>query len=136
MPLMGSHDSSSSDPPRPLSTPGRFRWEELDIFGPVEIFGPINPNLALPTLTPKNLPLSLLASVFLPGLGTVINGQARKGALLMIPYLLILPLFLLTVRDLIGFIFVPFLLYLWVLGLLDAYSSARKYNRQHHFFDS
>lgn len=73
---------------------------------------------------PKNAAISLLASFFIPGLGTMINGNGGKGALILILYFVA---FLFTFI-LIG---LPFLVGIWIWGLVDAYQSAQNWNRAH-----
>lgn len=125
---MGDHDLLPASEPSP-SPPRPFRWDELDIFDPNAKLArlPFRPRPSTSSFVPPrhSLAFSLFASLLLPGLGSIINGRTRSGTWLLIPYLLILPLFLLTVRDLIGLIFLPFLFYLWLLGLFDAYAFAK-----------
>ena len=68
----------------------------------------------------------MLASAALPGLGSLINGRHTSGGLILAAWLVFFPLFLVTARDFIGFAFLPFLIYLWVLGILDARQAASR----------
>ena len=71
--------------------------------------------------------LSLLASFFIPGLGTIINGEGGKGAGIMILYFFGL---LLSVV-LIG---VPIAFGAWIWGMVDGYSGAQKHNARHGLY--
>lgn len=74
-------------------------------------------------VAPKNPALMLLASFFLPGLGTILNGESGKGIGIMIGYFVAVLFSLL----LIG---IPFAIGLWVWGMVDAYQGAQKWNMQ------
>ncbi|MDX2356313.1 hypothetical protein [Dietzia sp. PP-33] len=74
-----------------------------------------------PGASRKEPALSLVLSFFLPGLGTVINGQTGKGIGIMAGYFLGM---LLSVV-LIG---IPIMLGFWVWGMIDGYSGAKEYN--------
>jgi TM2 domain-containing membrane protein YozV len=75
---------------------------------------------------PKNPAVALIVSVFLPGVGSMISGQATIGTLILISYIVgwILTLFI------VGFIIVPAV---WIWGLVHAYQSAQRWNRDHGF---
>jgi TM2 domain-containing membrane protein YozV len=75
-------------------------------------------------VTPKNPGLSLLASFFVPGLGSIINGDVARGIGIMIGYLVSWLLVILVVGlfGVFGF---------WVWGLVDAYQGARTWNARH-----
>ncbi|WP_197431432.1 MULTISPECIES: hypothetical protein [unclassified Dietzia] len=75
----------------------------------------------------KEPALSLVLSFFLPGLGTIINGQAGKGIGIMAGYFLGI---LLSVV-LIG---IPIMLGFWVWGMVDAYSGAKQHNLENGFY--
>jgi hypothetical protein len=66
----------------------------------------------------------VLASFFLPGLGSIVNGEGVKGAVIMVSYFVALLLTLV----LIGF---PLAFGVWIWGMVDAYSSAQKWNARH-----
>jgi TM2 domain-containing membrane protein YozV len=77
-------------------------------------------------VVPKNPAVALIVSVFLPGVGSMISGQSAVGAAILAAYLLgwILTLVL------VGFLIVPAA---WVFGLVHAYQSAQRWNRDHGF---
>jgi len=72
----------------------------------------------------KNPGVSLIASFFLPGLGTMLNGEVGKGVGILVGYFACLCLF---------FLIVPLLaaVGIWVWGMVDAYQGAQQWNRRH-----
>ena len=75
-------------------------------------------------VAPKSPGLALLASLFIPGLGSMINGEAGKGIGILVGYLvsMLLVLVAIGIFGVIGF---------WVWGMVDAYQGARKWNLRH-----
>ena len=76
------------------------------------------------TVAPKSPAASVLLSLFVPGLGSMVNGNAGVGvAILML--------------NIIGWILaialigIPLAIGTWVWGLVDAYQSAQRWNRAH-----
>lgn len=74
----------------------------------------------------KEPALSLVLSFFLPGLGTLINGQTGKGIGIMAGYFLGMVLSII----LIG---IPIMLGFWVWGMVDGYSGAKNHNIRNGF---
>lgn len=77
-----------------------------------------------PIVQPKNPAISLIVSVFLPGVGSMINGHVGKGVTILVLY--ILSVFLSFI--IIG---IPFAIGIWIWGLVDAYQGAQKWNAAH-----
>jgi TM2 domain-containing membrane protein YozV len=77
-----------------------------------------------PGTTSRNPVASLLASLLIPGLGTIINAETGKGVLILIGWITAWVLVLFTV----GVILVPAV---WIYALYDAFQGARRYNRAH-----
>jgi TM2 domain-containing membrane protein YozV len=75
-------------------------------------------------VAPKSPAVSVLLSIFIPGLGSMVNGNARTGVTILI--LNIIGWMLAIV--LIG---IPLALGSWVWGLVDAHQSAQRWNRAH-----
>jgi len=77
-----------------------------------------------PQVAPKNPGIALLASFFIPGLGTMMNGQAGKGVGILIGYIVswFLTIILIGFVGLFGF---------WVWGMVDAYQGAKSWNARH-----
>ena len=69
----------------------------------------------------RNPVASLLASLLVPGLGTIINGETGKGTLILGAWLI----GWLLVLAVIGVFIVPAV---WIFGMYDGYQSARRYN--------
>ena len=76
------------------------------------------------TVVPKNPAVSVLLSVFIPGLGSMVNDNAGVGVAILI--LNIIGWILAIV--LIG---IPLAIGSWIWGLVDAYRSAQRWNRAH-----
>lgn len=77
-----------------------------------------------PRVEAKQPALMLLASFFIPGLGTILNGETGKGIGIMVGYFVSIPLVLI----LIGF---PMMIGFWIWGMVDAYQGAQNWNRRH-----
>lgn len=75
-------------------------------------------------VAPKSAGLALLASFFIPGLGSMINGEVGKGVLILVGYVICIPFALF-------YIGIPLMLALWIYGMVDAYTSAQNWNRRH-----
>jgi TM2 domain-containing membrane protein YozV len=75
-------------------------------------------------VAPRNPAISLIASFFVPGLGSMINSRVGIGILILGIYVfgLILSLFLIGI---------PIALGAWVWGMVDGYQSAQAWNRAH-----
>lgn len=77
-----------------------------------------------PGSTSRNPVASLLASLLLPGLGTIINGDTGKGILILVMWITAWILVLFTV----GVIIVPAV---WIYSMYDGFRGARRYNLAH-----
>lgn len=75
-------------------------------------------------VAPKNPAISLLVSFFVPGVGSMINGDVGIGVAILIGYLISFPLVLVVIG-------LPMLLGFWVWGMVDAYQGAVRWNRAH-----
>jgi len=69
----------------------------------------------------KNPGVAAVLSFFWAGLGQIYNGQLAKGLLFMVAYAFCV----LLIFVLIGIILVPIL---WIIGMIDAYTTAQRYN--------
>jgi TM2 domain-containing membrane protein YozV len=98
-------------------TPGQQaqEWAPLPLYGQ-EMYGM--------TVAPKNPGVSVLLSVFIPGLGSMVNDNVRVGVAIL-------------VLNIIGWILaivligIPLAIGTWIWGLVDAYQSAQRWNRAH-----
>jgi TM2 domain-containing membrane protein YozV len=77
-----------------------------------------------PGATPKSPAIGVLLSVFVPGLGSMVNGNVGIGVTILI--LNIVGWFL--VSALIG---IPIAIGSWMWGMVDGYLSAKKWNSAH-----
>jgi TM2 domain-containing membrane protein YozV len=71
----------------------------------------------------KNPGVAAILSFFYAGLGQIYNGQLLKGIGFMVVYALSIASILIV----IGFILVPLV---WVIGIYDAYHTAKSYNEK------
>jgi len=71
----------------------------------------------------KNPAISLLVSFFVPGVGSMINGDVNRGVVILVGYIVscILVIVLIGFFGVIGF---------WVWGMVDAYQGAVAWNRR------
>lgn len=84
-------------------------------------YGPPQPQYSV---APKNPGVALLASFFIPGLGSMMNGDVGKGVAILIGYIVswFLIIILIGVVGCVGF---------WIWGMVDGYQGARKWNAAH-----
>lgn len=77
-----------------------------------------------PPATRKDPALMLIASLILPGLGTILNGATGKGIGIMVGYFIgaLLSVILIGLPIMFGF---------WVWGMYDAYQGAKDHNARH-----
>lgn len=75
-------------------------------------------------VAPKSPGIALLASFFIPGLGSMIVGRGGVGAGILIGY--VIGLFFSFI--LIG---LPFVFGFWIWGMVDAYTGAQNWNARH-----
>jgi len=73
---------------------------------------------------PKNPALGVILSFFIPGVGSMVNGDATRGVIILVVYMVgwILAFFLIGIPILFG---------AWVWGLVDGYLSAQRWNLAH-----
>ncbi len=72
----------------------------------------------------KSPGLSLVASFFIPGLGSMINGDVAKGVGILFGYFFSMALAALMIG-------IPGLIAFWVWGMVDAYQGAKLWNARH-----
>ena len=71
----------------------------------------------------KNPGIATILSFFFMGLGQIYNGQIGKGVAFLIAYVISVLLMLIV----IGFVTTPVL---WIWGMVDANSSAKRINKE------
>ena len=78
----------------------------------------------LMVVAPKSPALSLIVSFFIPGVGSMINGDVGTGVAILVLYVVgIVASFIL-----IG---IPLAIGAWIWGLVDAYQGAQRWNARH-----
>ncbi len=75
-------------------------------------------------VAPKSPALAVFASFFVPGLGSMINGDVSKGIGILIGYVISVVLAIVI----IGFVG---MLVFWVWGMVDGYNGAQRWNARH-----
>ena len=75
-------------------------------------------------VAPKNPAVSLLVSFFIPGVGSLINGDVTTGVVILA--LWIVGIF--TAIFVVGFFLI---VGAWIWGMVDAYQGAVRWNRAH-----
>jgi TM2 domain-containing membrane protein YozV len=75
-------------------------------------------------VSPKSPGIALLVSFFFPGVGSMMNGSAGKGVLILGGYILswVFVWTLIAIIPLVGF---------WIWGMVDAYQGAQRWNQAH-----
>lgn len=108
-------------PTAPLNTAGHY-GSDMSMPSPYVGWAPTSP--AVYAVAPKSPGVSLVASFFIPGLGSMLNGEVGKGIAFLATYFLCLVLFFLLLPLL-------FALGIWVWGMVDAYQGAVRWNHAH-----
>ena len=110
-----------------VSPDGVWRWDGRQWVPsqPMLAVGSVVP-VAPSTLVvaPKSPALSLIVSLFLPGVGSMINGDVGTGVAILVLYIVGIALSVV----LIG---IPLAIGVWIWGLIDAYQGAQRWNRAH-----
>ena len=87
-------------------------------------YGAVQPYGQASQAARKDPALMLVASLIIPGLGTILNGETGKGVGILAGYIVGA---LLTVV-LIG---LPIMFGFWIWGMIDAYNGAKSHNARH-----
>lgn len=77
-----------------------------------------------PVIAPKNGGIGLLISIFLPGVGSMVNGDSLRGVIILVLYVFGVALSIVLVG-------IPLAIGAWIWGLVDGYQSAQRWNRAH-----
>jgi len=111
-----------------VSGDGKWRWDgrqwvpNTPVLAGAAYVVPAPPGAMV--VAPKNPAISLIVSFFLPGVGSMINGDSSRG-------ILILVLYVVGVLSAVLLIGVPLAIGAWIWGLVDAYQGAQAWNRAH-----
>ena len=94
------------------------------IHGSVQFSGSPQAQGVPQAILPKNPALGVIVSFFLPGVGSMVNGDAMRGVIILAVYIVgwFLAFFLIGIPILFG---------AWVWGLVDGYLSAQRWNLAH-----
>ena len=79
-------------------------------------------------VAPKNPAVSLIVSFFLPGVGSMINGDVGIGVTILLLWLLAIGLDVTVIGLILG---VPLGIAMFIWGLVDAYQGAQRWNKRH-----
>lgn len=87
-------------------------------------YGAVQPYGQYPQVARKDPAIMLVASLIIPGLGTLLNGSTGKGIGIFAGYCIgaLLSVILIGLPIMFGF---------WVWGMVDAYSGAKNHNARH-----
>ncbi len=86
----------------------------------------------------KNSGLAVILSFFIVGLGQIYNGQIGKGLFMLVVYYILVVLAWSSIASIsfgngglitAGLIAVPVVFVIWIIGMVDAYKSAEKINK-------
>ncbi len=77
-----------------------------------------------PSVRPRGRAMGAVVSIFVPGVGSMINGSVGRGVLILCAYLIACLLCLVV----IGFLLAPAV---WIWGIIDGALSADRWNRLH-----
>lgn len=119
-----------SEGPAQVSPDGRWRWDGRQ-WVPNAPMLPVTPGYivqggqpGLMVVAPKNPAVSLIVSFFIPGVGSMINGDVGTGIAILLLYIVgwVLAVFLIGIPLAIG---------AWIWGLVDAYKGAQRWNARH-----
>jgi TM2 domain-containing membrane protein YozV len=124
---------SPGEPAGLISPDGHWRWDGRQWMpnssGPLP--QPVPSVYMVPTgqtgammIAPKNPAISLLVSFFVPGVGSMINGDTGTGVV-------ILALYLVGILASVILIGIPIFIGAWIWGLIDAYQGAQRWNAAH-----
>lgn len=75
-------------------------------------------------VAPKNPAVSLIVSFFIPGVGSMINGDVGTGVAILV-------LWIIGIATSIFFVGIFLILGAWIWGMVDAYQGAQRWNRAH-----
>ena len=101
-------------------------------YGPQGGYAGQAPPFAPGTMAPprKEPVLSLLVSFFVPGVGSMMNGDTGVGVAILCTYLGSLLFIFCLGWILIGFIGLPVMVGAWIWGMVDAYQGAVRHNQR------
>lgn len=78
----------------------------------------------MPQVAPKSVLGALVISFFLPGVGAMYAGEVTWGIVILALWLVSIPLTLVTIGFITGFI-------CWIVGMISGVRAAQRWNREH-----
>ncbi|MFE3450954.1 hypothetical protein ACFXJ8_18690 [Nonomuraea sp. NPDC059194] len=121
----GSYDSPSSAPiPYGQQIPGPFGHPAVP-----------HTRQRLPVRRPprKEPASSVVLSFFLPGVGSIVNGDTGKGVGILVGSYAAMFVGVMLTFVIVGFLILPVAFGLWVWGLIDAYQGAVQANQRNGY---
>ncbi len=82
-------------------------------------------------VAPKNPPLMALISFFIPGVGTMLNGNVGLGIIMLVSYIGVWAFSALLWAILLGWLMWPFMLGIVIWAMVDSYKGAQRWNAMH-----
>ena len=90
-----------------------------------------------PAVTPKSPAAMLVASWFVSGLGSILNGDTERGILILAchwgAWILAVICFVTIILIPLGLMFCAAAVGVWIWGVIDAYQGAQRYNVTHGY---
>jgi TM2 domain-containing membrane protein YozV len=118
----------SQQPPGQLSPDGKWRWDGRQWIPNMPVLPPggylVQPSPGGMVVAPKNPALSLIVSFFIPGVGSMMNGDVTTGVAILV-------LFIVGIATSVVFVGIFLILGAWIWGMIDAYQGAQSWNRAH-----
>jgi hypothetical protein len=114
----------SAQPVGTVSPDGHWRWDGAQWVPNAIVVPQVYPMAPGVVVAPKNPAVSLLISFFLPGVGSLVNGDTSIG-------LIILVLWIVGIATSFFLIGIPLILAAWIWGMIDAYQGAQRWNARY-----
>lgn len=112
-----------------VSADGRWRWSGTQWISAGPVLAPVvSPMVPVAAgglaVQPKNPAVSLIISFFIPGVGSMVNGDVGTGVAILVLWI---------VGIVLAFVVIGFVLIIgaWIWGMIDAYQGAQRWNRAH-----
>ena len=114
----------TSQPVGTVSPDGQWRWDGQQWVPNAAMTPPGYPIAPVAAIAPKNPGISLLISFFIPGVGSMVNGDTQTGVIILVIWIV----GIVTSFFLIGF---ALILGAWIWGMIDAYQGAQRWNARY-----
>ena len=112
----------SVQPAGTISPDGQWRWDGQQwVPNNAAMTQPAYPIAPAAAVAPKSPGVSLLISFFLPGVGSMVNGDTQTGVIILV-------IWIVGIVTSIFFIGIALILAAWIWGMIDAYQGAQRWN--------